>query len=88
MLWSKKLKRERRQKTWPVNILAGKGIPDSETNWRYFHKEIDIIAVKDDRLVIVEVKSTYRSNYYNAPSDLLSNRKMRFLVGCRGSLYF
>jgi putative endonuclease len=27
-----------------------------ERNWRYRHREIDIIAIRDDRIIIVEVK--------------------------------
>ncbi len=67
--------------------LANRGYRIRETNWYYFHKEIDIIAEKDGRLVIVEVKSTIESNYTNA-SDLMSSRKMHFLVDAAEAYIF
>ena len=37
-----------------------------QCNWRYGHRDIDIIAAKDDMLVFVEVK-TRRNNMFTDP---------------------
>lgn len=39
-----------------ARYLEGKNYTILERNWRYRHREIDIIASKDDRIIIVEVK--------------------------------
>ncbi|MFM7079815.1 MAG: YraN family protein [Bacteroidota bacterium] len=49
-----------------------------ERRWRWRHMEIDIIATKNNMLVIVEVKS--RSSAQHAdPDDTLSRRQQRHL---------
>ena len=57
-------------------VNAGYGI--IHRNWRYFHKEIDIIAEKDNVLVIVEVKS--RNGREVTADELISNKKLKHLV--------
>ena len=52
-------------------------------NWRRGHLELDIVAAKDDMLVIVEVKT--RSNTevqepYEAVPQTLTSRSMRWIV--------
>jgi len=50
-----------------------------EKNWRYKHKEIDIICLKDNKIVFVEVKT--RSNrYFEPPSDAITIKKQRLLI--------
>ncbi len=58
-----------------------------ETNWRAGHKEVDIIAEKGGKLIIVEVKSRTAGRVERA-SDLLNYRKMRFLVEAAESYIF
>ena len=50
-----------------------------ERNWRFGHKEIDIISMDGDKLAIVEVKARSKKNA-ETPDELLSNQKMRHLV--------
>ena len=50
-----------------------------ELNWRFGKNEIDIIAAKDDQIVIVEVK-TRRSNYFSEPEVSVTKAKQRILV--------
>jgi putative endonuclease len=50
-----------------------------ETNWRTGHKEVDIVAEQNGKIVIVEVKSR-TAGRVESPTDLLNYRKMRFLV--------
>lgn len=58
--------------------LANAGYVIVYRNWRYYHKEIDIIAEKDNTLIIVEVKSRH-SNEVSA-DELVSMQKLRNLA--------
>ena len=48
------------------------------SNWRFQHKEIDIIAQKNDLLVIVEVKT--RSSNYIKPREAVNKKKQQNLI--------
>jgi len=50
-----------------------------EQNWRYDRAEIDIVAQKDDLLVIVEVK-TRSTDFFGDPSSFVSERKQALLM--------
>ncbi len=58
--------------------LQSKGYTIRHTNWRYRHKEIDIVALKDHILHIIEVKT--RSNLLLSPRSSVTLRKQRFLI--------
>ena len=62
-----------------VDYLVRHGYTILERNWRSGHKELDIVAMKDDTLVIVEVKSR-RSTLFGKPVDAVSPMKMRRTV--------
>lgn len=62
-----------------AEYLVRKGYKIKERNWRYYHKEIDIIAEKDEYLIIVEVKS-YAGREDAFAGDLVSVQKQRFIV--------
>jgi len=48
-------------------------------NWRFKHKEIDIIAQKDGKIVFIEVKT--RSNpIFEAPSEAVTIKKQQLLI--------
>lgn len=49
------------------------------TNWRFRHYELDIVATKDDELVIVEVK-TRSADYLIAPEDAVDKGKINRIV--------
>lgn len=49
-----------------------------ETNWKCGKLEIDIVAEKDGRIIIVEVKT--RSSDYVAPVNAIDKRKISHLV--------
>lgn len=59
--------------------LREKGFTILNTNWRFGKDEIDIIAEKDNYLVIVEVK-TRRSDFFGEPEMFVNLAKQRFLV--------
>jgi len=64
--------------------LEEKGYRILETNWQYSHAEIDIIAQKDDILVVIEVKTrTYDS--YGKPETFVSKKKIKLLIAAINS---
>ncbi|MGC9345018.1 MAG: YraN family protein [Bacteroidales bacterium] len=62
-----------------IAYLRGNGYTIKDTNWRYYKKEIDIVAEKDGKLIIVEVKSRYE-RYFGDVSELITRKKMKNLV--------
>ncbi|MGG8496419.1 YraN family protein [Tenacibaculum sp. TC6] len=60
-------------------FLVQKGYRILETNYRYQKAEIDIIAQKEDTLVVVEVK-TRSTDYYGNPEDFVNTKKIKLLV--------
>lgn len=48
-------------------------------NWRHKNWEIDIIASKNNRLHIIEVK-TRTSTLFGHPEEGMDNRKMQYLI--------
>ena len=62
-----------------VNYLISKTYKILETNWRFGHKEIDIIAQNDNEIVFIEVK-TRKSSYYEKPHEAVGLKKQEFLI--------
>ncbi|WP_294628097.1 YraN family protein [uncultured Bacteroides sp.] len=59
--------------------LERQGYVVRDRNWRKGHYELDIVAVKDQKLIIVEVKT--RSNtQFAAPEDAVGLPKIRRIV--------
>lgn len=70
-----------------VEYLRSKSFRIRETNWRYYKKEIDIVAEHDDKIVIVEVKCRSGSTAESA-DELLTRSKMRNLVDAAEAYIF
>ena len=62
-----------------TDYLREKGYKIIARNWRYKHKEVDIIAFDNDILVVVEVK-TRTSSGWEHPRECITPSKIRFLV--------
>ena len=62
-----------------VAYLIKEGYRIHDRNWRYGHKEIDIIAQQGEEIVIVEVK-TREGDYYEEPWEAVSNQKIRNII--------
>lgn len=62
-----------------VEYLAGKGYKIKHRNWHFGHKEIDIVAMDKEMLVIVEVK-TRTSNYWEDPKEAVKRKKQKRLI--------
>ncbi|MCD4681458.1 MAG: YraN family protein [Bacteroidales bacterium] len=60
-------------------FLRNLGYDILELNWKFGKNEIDIIAAKDDLIVIVEVK-TRKSNFFGEPEVSVTKSKQRILV--------
>lgn len=62
-----------------ARYLEKKGFEILERNWQYNHKEIDLIAMHDDFLVVIEVKTRTTDGWEN-PKEAITNSKIRFIV--------
>ncbi|MDP4188748.1 MAG: YraN family protein [Bacteroidota bacterium] len=60
-------------------MLVKKGYKILHRNWQYIHKELDIVAAKDNMVVFVEVK-TRKSPDFDTPSEAVTRKKQRFIV--------
>ncbi len=49
------------------------------TNWRFRKNEVDIIAEKDNLLVVLEVK-TRTSEYFENPKEAVTKKKQKFII--------
>lgn len=59
-------------------FLLNKGYIILHNNWRSGRKEVDVIAFKDDTLVIVEIKA--RSSYkVGFPEEAVTRKKQEYL---------
>ena len=62
-----------------ADYLAAKGYVIRHRNWRAGRHELDIVAERDGRLVVVEVK-TRRNDAYGRPDEAVDERKVRGIV--------
>jgi putative endonuclease len=62
-----------------VQYLLKKGYTLLERNWRFRHKEVDIIATDGHDLVFVEVK-TRSSEWFGTPEEAVDDKKQRYLM--------
>lgn len=61
------------------NLLTQKGYKIIDTNWRYGHNEVDIIAQKDDIIVFVEVK-TRSTTVFGEPESFVTREKQKAYI--------
>jgi len=64
---------------YAARFLVSKGYRVYHRNWRYLHKELDIVCGFQSQLIIAEVKAR-KQERFPFPEDVLSERKERFLV--------
>ena len=62
-----------------VDFLQKNNYKILDCNWRYKKAEVDIIALKNNILAVVEVK-TRSSNYFGNPQDFVNPKKIQLLV--------
>ena len=61
------------------DFLLKKGFEILDTNWRFQHKEIDIVAIKDDEIIFVEVKAR-RNITFGRPEEAVDYKKQKHLI--------
>lgn len=66
-----------------VDLLVTKGYAIVQRNWHAGNMEIDIVAMKNDRIVFVEVKT--RSSDFVDPADAVDRRRIMRMVRAANS---
>lgn len=62
-----------------AQYLSSQGYTVLHKNWRHFRHEIDLIAIKDEVLHFIEVK-TRQSTKFGMPEDDVNPKKMHCLI--------
>jgi putative endonuclease len=62
-----------------VSYLMGKGYIILDRNWRLNHLELDIVAIKDGLLAIIEVKTRSNTKYMD-PEEAVDRKKIRHIL--------
>lgn len=62
-----------------LDYLIGKGYTILHTNWRWGHKELDIVAKIGSTMVVVEVK-TRGSSHWQEPKDAVVKKKQKNII--------
>jgi putative endonuclease len=62
-----------------ADYLKSRGYKILEMNWKSRNKEIDIIALDENEIVFIEVK-TRKSNYFGDPEEAVNLIKQKFLI--------
>jgi len=62
-----------------AHYLLRKGYEILERNWTFKKGELDIIALFENQIVVVEVK-TRNSNFFGDPQEFVSPAKIKMLV--------
>lgn len=62
-----------------LDYLITQGYTILERNFVYQHAEIDIIALKNNILVIIEVKAR-RTSYFGEPESFVNPQKIKLIV--------
>jgi putative endonuclease len=62
-----------------IDFLRAKGYSILDLNWRYQHKEIDIVAEYDNELHIIEVK-TRTSAVWQAINEIVGATKQKNMI--------
>ena len=62
-----------------VELLQKNNYKILERNWRFKKAEVDVIALKNNILAVIEVK-TRSSNYFGNPQDFVNQKKIQLLV--------
>jgi putative endonuclease len=67
-----------------VDFLQLKGYKILERNWRYRHAEIDIIAMLDEKLIFIEVK-TRSTDVFGSPEGFVNSKKQDLVAKAAGA---
>lgn len=62
-----------------LEYLVSNGYRIRANNWRFGHKELDIVAEKNGTLVIVEVKTRW-TDYWEEPKESVRRKKQKTMI--------
>lgn len=62
-----------------IEYLEKKGYKIICRNWHYLHREIDIIAEKNDQIIFIEVKTRNKKTLIQ-PYEAVGNKKQQLLI--------
>jgi len=62
-----------------LDFIVKQGYKLLHTNWRFGKKELDIVAEKDNVLVVFEVKARF-GDYWEEPKDAVTIRKQKNII--------
>ena len=62
-----------------AKYLEQKGYAVLDRDWHCGHKDLDLVVIKDNTIVFVEVK-TRTGNEWGDPQDFITDRKIRRIV--------
>jgi putative endonuclease len=71
--------RGRRAEQLVAQYLMARGYRIWKTNWRWGRKELDLVTLYRDQLVVVEVKAM-EGNTVNDPVQVVDERKQRHII--------
>lgn len=61
------------------DFLIRQGYTVLHSNWHWHHYELDIVALKDNEIIVVEVK-TRSEDFLISPEEAVDNKKIRRIV--------
>ena len=61
------------------NYIIEQGMKVLQKNWRYKRAEIDLIAMENETLVFIEVKTRARTDF-GLPEEMVNKRKQRLVI--------
>ena len=62
-----------------IDFITSEGLRIMVKNWRYKRAEIDIIAMENDILVFLEVKTRAKADF-GRPEEMVNKRKQRLMI--------
>ncbi|MDI3526234.1 MAG: putative endonuclease [Tenuifilum sp.] len=62
-----------------ASYLSAKGYKILHRNWRFGHKELDLVAKQNDIIVVVEVK-TRSTQYWEEPKESVKRKKQKLII--------
>lgn len=62
-----------------LGFIKDKGFKIRNINWRFKKNELDIVAEKNNLLVVIEVK-TRTSEYFENPKEAVTISKQKFII--------
>lgn len=62
-----------------IAFLKSKGYSILHTNWRFGKKELDIVAMNQNMLCVIEVKTRF-GDFWEEPKEAVTRRKQKTII--------